>query len=478
MSSKDKYLSELKKYSTESIISTCSNWDRWYFHKMKLHENEPLKVDLSVKGGTFSTYFSPWYLPKIIYDSTSYNDYRSKVMKDNSIELNTIYGLFHNFYNDNEKFLETIEEKDNLISIILYGHIQEQSIYNFNAIARYIHRFNRQFYIMTKSSGFWVKELDEIFISKFDLNFNNVLDNLFTLFLLTYNQPCIDLAYALEESKYIKNSNFLEKVINSLKCTYIDCRKSSLKDFIFFSKPIIETQTKNRFVISNFLMLKYFSEFIYWTVKDYYNKGNKFVIEFGNIFEAFVYEILAKSYGKLSVHKIDKSDIEKRADFYIETDNIIIIFEIKAGIAKINCKKQNMNIEDFENFIKNNFNDAYDQIDNTIPALNKYQKKVFGIAINYDNLLVSETIGLHLKNHKLNNISIDKLLILNIDELEILLKKFDTLEKLENLFLSKTNSNETSLQSIIMKEISKYNIYNLYYENVFDKLIKFKKNDL
>jgi hypothetical protein len=123
--------------------------------------------------------------------------------------------------------------------------------------------------------------------------------------MLTYIEPCIETATQIGHGNYTKGCMTIEKTIKALTCDYYECRQYKLRDMIFFSKPIIQTQRGEHYIPSAFLMIKYFSEFVYWTIKDYYNKSQKFVNAFGIRFEDYVYEILVKTYGKI-VHRIEK----------------------------------------------------------------------------------------------------------------------------------------------------------------------------
>ena len=383
-----KYLYDIKKYSTESVINFLSKKDREYLKLILSHKSKPPNYYLE----NYKINVFPWYFSKIVYDNCIFsNDYKRNILEKET-DFIKIYISFYNQYNkDTEKWLNQIET--NLQSKIMYGHTQEQGFFSYYFIYECINRFNREYFIMLNQNGFWLNKIDDIFIEKFNLTLNEFIHSIIRLIYITLDEPNINIAL-----KSITNQNYKQQINNLvevLACDYEDCKNSTFKDLIFYSKPIIHTNKEDYYyVFSMCLFFKYFSESIYWTVRDfYYYKGNNnFVTEYGKIFENYVYDILIKQYGDNHVKKIERKKY-RTADYLIETKDNVIIIEVKSVIAKIDCKKQNLNINSFEEFEKK-IDDAKKQIESTLINYNLVldNKQPYGMIVCFDNIISPQTL--------------------------------------------------------------------------------------
>lgn len=123
---------------------------------------------------------------------------------------------------------------------------------------------------------------------------------------------------------------------------------------------------------------------LYWLERDYYlnnGKGQKFLNEFGKIFEEYFKE-LAQLY--LQENMWDKIPEEKSADFYIEFENVIFIFELKSGTLGIGAKQQVPEIELIEKFYSRNILEAYEQLKSSEKAYQEKEKRIIKVFLLYE----------------------------------------------------------------------------------------------
>jgi len=453
--SEKKFITKLKKYSTNEIAKIFSSFDKYYFKNVN---DEPLKHQLNIGYLRKEYYVLPWLFKDIIFYSTRYNDYREKINEEEAWDLYSLYYIFYQEI-DNEFCLENYtDSSEKILSPIIYGHIQEQVKYQ-NYVAIYTNRFNRNYYIL-KNKSFNSITLNDIIYKKFGTDLKTYIHSLCLMVLLSLTYSTLNSEKALY---YIDDEELYLKIINDMSVTYEECRTSGNKD-IFNVSPILHTSQDEYIAVSLSTMYFNFSDKLYWIIKDYFNGITiNFPVEFGNIFEDYVYEIICKQYGKSYVEKISRVNNKKSADFVIKCENYIIIIEVKSGVARANAKLEHLNIDSLKFFVKNNIVDAMQQLDSSAEMLSD-NREIISFIVNYDLICVEDVLVFDvLSQYSPSNYKEDNLLLFGIDSFEEFIYEYDTIDKLEELFNSNKGKKLQVNKLLENCEIPR----NCFYEDIF-----------
>lgn len=106
---------------------------------------------------------------------------------------------------------------------------------------------------------------------------------------------------------------------------------------------------------------------LYWLIRDYYHnnqKGQVFVNAFGEMFEDYFEELMGEYLKNGFWHKIPENK-KKSADYYVEFEKAVFIFELKSGMLGIGAKQQTPNVDLIDIFYKRNIEKAYKQLKNS-----------------------------------------------------------------------------------------------------------------
>ncbi len=157
--------SKLKKYSTRQVAKLFASFNREYF---KHNGDSPITHKYSNGFNSYELLIQPWLFNRIIFASTKYSDYRSDITVAQGWEL---YGLYHNYFM--ELYGEYAQNKytdstKNILTPIIYGHMQEQSIYQVT-MNLFINRFNRTYFLL-KNKKFQGIDINELIYEKYDIN--------------------------------------------------------------------------------------------------------------------------------------------------------------------------------------------------------------------------------------------------------------------------------------------------------------------
>lgn len=107
-----------------------------------------------------------------------------------------------------------------------------------------------------------------------------------------------------------------------------------------------------------------FADGLYWIIRDYYlekGKGQKFVNIFGKMFENY-FEELVQLYLPDNMWARIPEGKKKSADYYIETERAIFLFELKSGLLRITAKQQIPDVQQIDTFYDRNIRKAYEQL--------------------------------------------------------------------------------------------------------------------
>lgn len=449
---------KLKKYATNQVANMFATFDRHYF---KLDKTTPIERVFSDGIYSQKIIIQPWFFADIIFYSTKYNDFKSNISEQQAWEL---YGLYHNYALslENEYAEENFNNPDdNILSPIVYGHLQEQGIYEVSQLF-FINRFNRNYHIL-KDVQINSKGLEDIVSNAFGIKLKTYIEFLCIIAIVSVsykNLTCEDILQTID------NTDIYYKILNTMTVNYDDCRKqfnTMINKDIFKIKPLLNTQLNEYIVPSTYLMFYNFSDKLYWLLKDEYKNTGIFVTKFGEVFEDYVYEILVKQFGCQDVERIPKEKNNKSADFKIETDELIMLIEVKAGVARANSKKSNLDKNDFDFFITNNITDAMKQLDASAGKLDN-GKQIISVILNYDQILVEDSLLFDIESlYKPKHYKIQNLLLTGIDYFENFIYTFNTTQKLNEFF----KENKNNLKTYVLVEKSKIH-KNFFYEDIFN----------
>lgn len=168
---------------------------------------------------------------------------------------------------------------------------------------------------------------------------------------------------------------------------YEQVRSCGIKKQIFYSKPFVKTKKHEQtLLVSMHLLQMSFADGLYWLERDYYlnkHKGQKFLNAFGNMFEDYFQELAELYLFRNMWDKIPEGK-EKSADFYIEFENVIFLFELKSGTMGIGAKQQVPEMEQIEKFYSRNIREAYEQLKASEKIYLQKGKKVIKVFLLYE----------------------------------------------------------------------------------------------
>lgn len=462
------FQTKLKKYSTQGVAKIFSSFDRYYF---KNHKNNLLTNNFVIGYSIREVYILPWLFNEIIYYSTANNDYRQPITESEAWEL---YLCYFDYFNELEGEFATTnfdDQSDNIAAPIIYGHLQEQAIYQISQYL-FINRFNRDYYLL-KDRVFGTVDLSSIIAEKYSTDLMKFIQYLSVLSFFSINDLPLNSDYYLE---YISDKEVYLSILDELSVSYEDCRNSTNKK-IFKVKPILHTSFGEYIVPSIFTMFYNVGDKLYWLLKDKLNKSDIFVHEFGNIFENYVFDILVKQYGENDVERIPRVEGKKSADFIIKSKNFIFLIEVKSGVARAGAKQTNLIISDLDTYIKNNIVDAMQQLD---ASANRYKddRTIICLIVNFDTIFTEDSLMLEISSkytpiyYNLNN-----LVLFGIDNLENFIYKYNDLDKLDNIFSKHKKNEKLSVYQLTKNCKAPQNyFYDDIFNNEVDKFIaKYKR---
>lgn len=427
----NKFNSKLKKYATNEVAKMFASFGKYYFNN---HKDEPLTKAFTNGYITKNLIIQPWYFKDIIYYSTSFNDYRSKITEDEAWDLYILYCKYYDAIEAEYAELNYADTSQNILTPIIYGHMQEQAIYQVT-LELFVNRFNRNYYLL-KDVNLTSICLDTIINEKFGIDLKQYCKYIFIIALLSIGFT------DLKDNRILNNINNKEvylKILNSLSITYSKCRLKNNKEVLNVF-PILHTGFDEYLVPNLCVLFSNLKDKLSWLLKDEFNNNSNhkstFVIKFGEIFEDYVFEILIKQYGKENVKKIPRVEGEKSADFIIKSKNYTFLIEVKSGVASINAKLENLDINSLDFYIENNIIDAMKQLDASSKTY-KDERELICIIVNYDLIYTEDALMFDILNkYQPKNYDIQNLVLFGIDNFEMFINKYNTLNKLEELFSS------------------------------------------
>lgn len=458
------FITYIKEYSTENYIYTFAEISiEIYKNHLKSNGEEGLHCTATFPLHILSHGFLPktvpvmlsaWEIPDMAYISICYaNDYRKKVVvKD---EIGHIVNLYRGYVDDKpgNEYLKDAELAD--VFKYLMGITSEQ--FRHEALGWVIQNFNRNYHMLlgsAKISRDKIININEIVQEIFGISVDELLAiELIIMWLCSKHANPLS---APEDLYYKKAGSFitkenLRKVIEYYSTTYEEVRESKLEKQIFYSKPFVYTQKSKEYImVSMYLLQMVIADGLYWLIRDYYlnNKmGQAFMNAFGEMFENYFEELMIEYMPDDSWHKI-ATQKKKSADYYVEIENVIFLFELKSGLMRIGGRQQTPNIEQIDDFYRRNIVEAYEQLKN---SAEDYQgiRPVIKIFLLYEftnnTQLIMSSIPEIFDNDK-------ECYIMSIQDLEIFLATYknerNKFSKVVEVMLNRS-SKETEYSSVL-----------------------------
>lgn len=247
----------------------------------------------------------------------------------------------------------------------------------------------------------------------------------------------------LEKNKLMINLEQIKSILGYYTCDYEWVKTKNEKDRPFFIKPIIKIPNYNSHIMVDiFSFSSKFADGIYWIIRNYYNKitnaeveKQKFVSEFGNMFEKYIEELLSFLLDKKTFKKLNPYENKKTkslADWIIETKNYNLIVEQKSTLLLSSCKTMEMNIEGLKRSFLPKLKKAFKQLQNTEKIKIANCKKTIKLILLYEYFPTLECLKEYFESILKDEISdLQNYIFISVDDFEILMT---LLKNDENIF--------------------------------------------
>lgn len=394
------FVSIVKSISTEEFIKFWGEMSIKIYQRqlkdsdkngLKATINFPLKIhQYGFIQRNVEVMLSAWDIPDMIYTSIcKSNDYRNGHMTGDMAGYVT--NLYRGF--ENEKSGSHYLKDAPIAGVFAYimGMTYEQ--FEFQNLAWTLQNFNRNYHILVASDKVCRKEIidiNAIVKEQFGFGLDELLmTELIILWLCGQHSDPLTAPESMYQGKVSTSvtKERIEKIIEYYSVDYEQVRSCGIKKQIFYSKPFVKTQKHEQtLLVSMHLLQISFADGLYWLERDYYlnkHKGQKFLNEFGNMFEDYFRE-LAELYLLRDMWDKIPEGREKSADFYIEFEDVIFLFELKSGTMGIGAKQQVPEMEQIEKFYSRNIREAYEQLKASEKIYLQNGKRVIKVFLLYE----------------------------------------------------------------------------------------------
>jgi len=481
--------SHIKEYSTRDFIYAFSDISIAMFKKQMKSNSEPINCCMIFHMNAILHGFIPkqvevllssWDVHAMEYLSIiNAGDYRN-----NSIQLNefaSIVNLYREYENENSgsEYLKAAS----LQNVFKYfmGITYEQ--FKYQNLSWVIQNFNRNYHMLIGSKKINrsnITDINEITQLEFGMTAAELLTvELIVLWLCSQHPDPLSAPEELycKKSTTILTKENLRKVIEYYSVTYDEVRNSPLGKQIFYSKPFVITNKTREYIASNFyLVIMLMGDGLYWLVRDYYlnnQGGQKFVNAFGEMFEDYFEELATLYLPKKAWHKIPQGK-EKSADYFVEFEDVIFLFEQKSGLLGIGAKQQNPDLQQIDKFYDRNIREAYQQLKNSEKQY-EGSKPVIKIFLLYENLTNTQIVMSSIPEI----FDVDSTcFIMTIQDLEMMFAIYKENQKKFKLVVESLINDENSrmkYKSVLDVLIEKKAIENLHFveeRDYFSKIMK------
>ena len=426
------FVSYIKNYSTRDFIYLFSKVSIELYKKQLNVPEAELKCSTTFSLNAIMHGFihrqvqvmlSAWDIKDMSYLSiVNANDYRKEIMTRE--KAGTVVKLYREYANEhsNSEYIKDAKLPD--IFKFMMGMTYEQ--FKYQNLAWTYQSFSRNYHILIGSSKInrdEIADINEITKELFGLSADEYLTNVLYLLWLCSERPdplgAEDDLYKHGVDSILTKEN-LEKIVNYYSVTYDDVRKSPIKKQLFYSKPFVITQkNKETIMLSMHLVQMLFADGLYWLIRDYYynnGKGTGFINAFGTIFEEYFIELAEVYLSEEMWHKIPEQE-KKSADFFVEFEDAVFLFELKSGLLGIRAKQQTPDVQQIDTFYKRNILEAHEQL--KISEMEYQGKKpVIKIFLLYESMTNTQIVMASIPEIFVDD---SRCYIMTIEDLEMML---------------------------------------------------------
>ena len=372
-----KIYQEQQKNTDENELKATINFP------LKIHQYGVIQRNVEVK-------LSAWAIPDMIYTSIcKSNDYRNGHMTEDMAGYVT--NLYIGFENDKSKIDYLKEASLAGVFAYLVGMTYEQ--FKFQNLAWTLQNFNRNYHILVASDKICRKEIidiNAIVREQFGFGLDELLmTELIILWLCGQHSDPLMAPENLYQGKVSQSvtREKIERIIEYYSVDYEQVRNCGIKKQIFYSKPFVKTKKhKQTLLVSMHLLQMAFADGLYWLERDYHlnkHKGQSFLNAFGKMFEEYFQELAQLYLNRDMWDKIPEGKV-KSADFYIEFEEVLFLFELKSGIMGIGAKQQVPEVDLIEKFYSRNIKEAYEQIKASEKVYQQKGKRIIKVFLLYE----------------------------------------------------------------------------------------------
>lgn len=463
------FISFIKNYPTRDFIYLFSKISIEIYKKQLKHNEEDMNccmnfplniIEFGFVQKQVMVMLSAWDIQDMAYLSVIHsNDYRNGNLS--SQEVGTIVNLYRGYENEHSRseFLKDADLSE--VFKFMMGMTYEQ--FKYQNLAWPIQNFCRNYHILIGSPNInreKIIDINQITDELFGMSVDELLAvEMMILWLCSQNPDPLtapEKLYHRTETSVITKET-LEKVVGYYSITYEDVRNSQIGKQIFYSKPFVITKkNKESIMVSFYLLVMTFADGLYWLVRDYFrnnNLGQQFINAFGEMFEDYFEELASIYLDEKQWFKIPEQK-KKSADYLVEFDDVILLFELKSGLLGIGAKQQVPDIQQIDTFYKRNILEAYEQLKNSEKDFCG-EKQILKIFLLYESatnmqIIMSSIPDVFVKDKACY--------IMTIEDLEMLLATYQNdREKFKKVIRALINNENTEGKSeSVLKVLNEY----------------------
>ena len=369
---------------------------------------------------------SAWDIPNMAYLSiTNANDYRNDIMTEQLAgRVVNLYRGYENKHSGSEYI-----RNNGLPGIFKYLMGMSYEQFKYANPAWIYQNYNRNYHMLIGSPNINREKIVDINVitnELFGLTAEELLEVEYIIWWLCSIHPdplsAPEELYRVKENSILTKKN-LERVISYYSVTYEQVRNSSLGKQIFYNKPFVITQkTKEAIAVSFYLVQMMIADGLYWLIRDYYHNnhwGQKFINAFGEMFEDYFEELAGLYLPQNSWYKIPE-ERKKSADYYVEVDEAVFLFELKSGLLGLGAKQQVPDVGQIDTFYNRNIKEAYEQLKVSEQEY-RGEKPVIKVFLLYESMTNTQMIVASLPEIFEQD---PRCYIMTIDDLEMLLATY------------------------------------------------------
>ena len=435
------FIREIKKYKPCEVINQTSIISR----QMLINNQSAAELEHFVKSNTIidfyekkgSLYLCAWHLNDICYQSI----YNSSDFANNLQDENIFFDIYNKYINFDEslseKYFETIDDEDKLF-IIGFGITQKEFWYQTIGKAKPMRK--RLKYIIKNSDI----KVEKLLTEKYDLKYDQI-DKILLILLskslrqTELNLPLKFIGKEINEKEYLNSINVL-KILEIFSINYEGIRTSTLGVNQLYKTPIIY-RGDNRYLFPNcYLILRLYSEGLYWIVRDICKEKKLQINSFlGISFEEYINKLL-KYYLNGNQYKwIEKNNNYEQPDLMILSKNITLIIEIKFSIINISFRDFYFDYSKVEHMFQK-YIKAINQVNNYQTEQNG---KIIKLILSFEEFFMIDSI---LKPKVLSKMNIEyknDIFFINIEDFETLIKELsENYNNFEKIIIEKCELEE------------------------------------